>query len=124
MIIGIDVVFIHVKDPKSMASWYKDKLGIEISFSTPDNSWIEFTLDESRSTTRFALDYPGSNPSIIEQQSIIISFKVKDIESAVNSLKAKGVAFVSNPIIQDVGPTLVATFIDLEGNYLQLSQRK
>ncbi|MHA1442856.1 MAG: VOC family protein [Candidatus Heimdallarchaeota archaeon] len=30
MILGIDVSFIHVKDPEMMAKWYEEKLGLKI----------------------------------------------------------------------------------------------
>ncbi|NHJ46711.1 MAG: hypothetical protein FK733_02875 [Asgard group archaeon] len=124
MIIGIDVVFIHVKNPEKMTKWYVEKLGLEIGFSTPDKDWQEFSLDENRPTTRFALDYGGPDPSKVEQQPIMISFKVENIFDAIKYLGLKGVKFLGKDIISDVGPTLVATFQDPEGNYLQISQRK
>jgi predicted enzyme related to lactoylglutathione lyase len=124
MIKGIDVVFIHVKNPKLMAKWYKEKLGLKIGFSTPDKGWQEFYLDENRLATRFALDYGGEDPSPIEKQPIIISFKVEYIEIAVKKLERKGVEFLGENKIIDVGTSLVATFQDPEKNYLQLSQRK
>ncbi|MHA1355887.1 MAG: hypothetical protein ACTSPK_13495 [Candidatus Heimdallarchaeota archaeon] len=39
-------------------------------------------------------------------------------------MEEKGVEFYGKNKIQDVGPTLVATFCDPEGNWMQLSQRK
>ncbi len=124
MILGIDVVFIHSKNPELMADWYQEKLGLEIENTTSDLSWQEFALSEKRFPTRFALDYGGSNPSLVEQQPIIISFKVADIHKAVNELEKRGVFFPGSQKVFDVGPTLVATFKDPEGNYLQISQRK
>ena len=124
MIEGIDVVFIHVKNPEKMAKWYEEKLGLKISYKTSDLSWQEIELDSNRRPTRFALDYAGSKPSKIEQQPIIISFRVSDISKVVEKLEEKNVEFVGENKIFDVGPSLVATFIDPEGNYLQLSQRK
>ena len=124
MILGIDVVFIHVKDSELMAKWYKEKLGLGIKNTTSDLSWQEFALSENRDHTRFALDYGGPNASDIEQQPIIISFKVADIYKAVNEFEKRGVIFSGSQKVLDVGPTLVATFQDPEGNYLQISQRK
>jgi predicted enzyme related to lactoylglutathione lyase len=124
MIKGIDVVFIHAKNPDLMVKWYEEKLGLKIGFSTPDKGWQEFELDDKRSVTRFALDYCGADPSPIEKQPIIISFKVEYIEIAVKKLEKKGVEFIGKNKITDVGSSLIATFQDPEGNYLQLSQRK
>ena len=124
MIKGIDVVFIHVKNPELMAKWYREKLGLEIGFSTPDKGWQEFYLNENRPVTRFALDYGRGDLSPIEKQPIIISFKVEHIEIAVKKLEKKGLVFLGENKITDVGTSLVATFQDPEGNYLQISQRK
>ena len=124
MIIGVDVVFIHVKNPEEMANWYKETLGIDLEHKTPDSEWQEFKLDEKRPPTRFALDYGGPNPSKLEQQPIVISFRVFNIETAVEELEKKGIEFYGDQKIFDVGPTLVATFQDPEGNFIQLSQSK
>ena len=124
MILGIDVVFIHIKDPELMVKWYQEKLGLDVSNTTTNLSWQEFALSENQAPTSFALDYCGPNPSPIEQQPVIISFKVADIYKAVNELEKRGIIFSGSQKVFDVGPTLVATFQDPENNYLQISQRK
>ncbi|MHA1954257.1 MAG: VOC family protein [Candidatus Heimdallarchaeaceae archaeon] len=124
MIVGIDVIFIHARDPKKLAEWYKETLEIDIGSSTPDLGWQEFELSENRPATRFAIDYGESYPSIVEQQPIIISFKVENILEVIKNLEGKGIEFYGTPKINDVGPTLVATFQDIEGNWIQISQRK
>ncbi|MFW9923657.1 MAG: VOC family protein [Candidatus Thorarchaeota archaeon] len=123
MIEGIDVVFLHVKDQKMMVKWYSEKLGLKIKFQVLDNSWQEFSM-ENNSSTRFALDHVRSKPSNVERQSIIISFKVKNIFEVVAKLEELNVNFIGKEKIIDVGTSLVATFQDPEGNYLQLSQTK
>ncbi|HUT82373.1 MAG TPA: VOC family protein [Candidatus Bathyarchaeia archaeon] len=124
MIEGIDVVFVHVKDPEKTAKWYSDVLGLKISFQTQNNDWQEFSFENTQTTTRFALDYGGNDLSEVEQQPIIISFKVSNIHEAVEKLERKKVQFFGKEKIFDVGPTLIATFKDPEGNWIQLSQRK
>lgn len=56
----------------------------------------------------------------------MISFRVADIQAAVQTLVEKGVRFypVNENIIFDVGPSFVATFQDPDGNWVQLSQPK
>ena len=61
---------------------------------------------------------------IVEQQPIILSFKVENIEEAIEKLEKKGIEFFGTQNINDVGPTLVSTFQDIEGNWIQISQRK
>ncbi len=120
MIEGIDVVFIHSPDP-GLSDWYRNILGLNTTYN--DGHWIEFEI--ANDSSRFALDIIGSQPSVVEQQSIIISLRVKDIHAGVDTLVKRGVAFYhpEKPVF-DVGPSFVASFQDPQGNWLQLSQRK
>ncbi|MHA1960872.1 MAG: VOC family protein [Candidatus Thorarchaeota archaeon] len=122
MIIGIDVVFIHSKDPERLVEWYRDKLGIELGYS--DSNWNEFVFDLGRPPTRFAIEGVGDDPSKTEAQRIMISLRVTDVKEAVDTLEEKGVQFYGTPKIRDEGPSLFATLRDPEGNWIQLSQRK
>ena len=124
MITGIDVVFIHVNDPIKMAKWYRENLGIDMGFQSPDLHWQEFQLDDDRLPTRFGIDHVGDDASIVEQQRIMISFGVTDIHLVVETLKQKGLQFYGDPMIVDAGPTLFATTKDPEGNWIQFSQKK
>lgn len=124
MINGIDVVFIHVRNPTKMAKWYKEMLEIEMDHAEPDLSWQEFELDHKQRPTRFALDFGGESQSEVERQPIMISFGVDDLYTVVESLEDKGIEFYGESKIMDVGPSLFATFQDPEGNWIQLSQRK
>ena len=54
----------------------------------------------------------------------MISFKVKDIQQFVVKLESKGIEFFGKNKIEDVGSSLFATFQDIEGNWIQISQRK
>ncbi len=66
MILGIDVVFIHAKNPKKLAQWYKEILEIDIGYSTPDLGWQEFELPRNNLSTRFAIDYTGTDYYFIQ----------------------------------------------------------
>ena len=123
MITGVDVVFIHTKDPVKMKKWYNDILELNSGFSTPDLHWQEFAFPEKK-PSRFALDCVSENPSEVELQKIMISFKVKNLKSFVEKLESKGVKFHGTQKIVEVGPTLFATIQDIEGNWIQFSQMK
>jgi len=120
MIEGIDVVFRHIRRPETVA-WYRDVLGLFLLHD--DGHWAEFSPSDG---VRFALDRPEDAPSAFETQAVVVSFRVRDIEQTVRMLQSRGIRFLegSRGIIQDVGPSLVATFEDPEGQGLQLSQRK
>ena len=58
-ILGIDVVFIHTRNPSELAQWNEEHLGLEISYSTTDKQWQEFNFKKDYLSTRFALDSIG-----------------------------------------------------------------
>jgi predicted enzyme related to lactoylglutathione lyase len=121
MINKIDVVFIHTNNFSGTAKWYKDVIGLNTGYG--DSHWQEFSMKEG---SRFAMDAVGGNASGPEAQSIVISFGTDNIHEEVKRLAGLGVEFYPSveKTIFDVGPTLVATFKDPEGNWVQLSQRK
>jgi predicted enzyme related to lactoylglutathione lyase len=120
MILGIDVAFIHTPH-RALADWYADVLGLPKGFG--DDGWQSFEVADG---SRFAIDYTAFPRSAVEKQAIILSFKVDDIRQAVEMLTTRGVTFYpsAETAIFDVGPSLVATFLDPDGNWMQLSQRK
>lgn len=122
MIKGIQVAYIHTPN-KELADWYEEKLGLKKGYG--DEHWQNFEMENG---SGFALDFIGYPSSTVQKQSIMLSFQVENIEEAVKELAAKGVRFYpDNDISQtifDVGPTLVATFEDPDGNFVQLSQVK
>ena len=122
MIKGIHVAYIHTANPE-LANWYAETLGLNKGYG--DQHWQNFDLEQG---SNFALDFIGYPSSTVQKQSMMISFEVADIYQAVQALAAKGVRFYPDNDLEktifDVGPTLVATFEDPDGNYVQLSQIK
>jgi len=120
MIEGIDVVFLH-SPYKELSAWYADVLGLE-KFSSED-AWTEFQIQGS---ARFAVEHVGWPRSAVENQAIMVSFRVADIHLAVETLAKRGVRFFPSveETIFEAGPSLVATFQDPAGNWVQLSQVK
>jgi len=120
MILGIDVAFVHTPH-RTLADWYADVLGLPKGYG--DEGWQSFQVNEG---SRFAIDYTSFPCSAVEKQAIILSFKVDDIRQAVETLAGRGVRFYPSAemAIFDVGPSLLATFLDPDGNWMQLSQRK
>ena len=90
-ITGIGGVFFKCADPKALAAWYRDKLGVAIEDwggavfqSAPDGPsqtvWSPFAAD----TKHFA-------PSTRE---FMINFAVDDLDGFVAGLKSKGVDII------------------------------
>lgn len=122
MILGIDVVYLHVFDSESLGKWYSEVLGLEIKFKTYNHGWQEYNFGE-RTPTRFAIEAVGMPISKVEKQPIMVSFRVDNVEMTVQDLEKKGVQFFGDPKIKKEGFSLFATFQDPAGNWLQLSQR-
>lgn len=122
MIKGIDVTYIHTPN-KELADWYEQKLGLKKGYG--DSHWQGFNMENG---SRFGMDFISYPSSTVQKQSIMISFAVEDIYAAVEALAQKGVRFYPDndktKTIFDVGPSLVATLEDPDGNFVQLSQAK
>lgn len=118
---GLDVAYIHSQRVAELARWFGDCLGLATSYEDAD--WHEFHMP---SGSRFAVDKTSFPRSVVESQPIVLSFLVDDIHGAVAQLSARGVSFFPSvdDCIFDVGPRLVATFADPDGNWHQLSQAK
>lgn len=99
MILGIDVVYLHVFGAEALGKWYSEVLGLEIKFKTFNNSWQEYDFSESP-PTRFAIEAIGAPYSEVEKQPIMISFRVDDIKASVKLLEKKGVKFYGTPKIK------------------------
>ena len=122
MVKGLAVAYIHTPN-KELADWYEKTLGIKKGYG--DSHWQEFQM---QSGSRFALDFISYPSSTVQKQSIMLSFEVEDINKAVEELALKNVRFYPDnnkeKTIFDVGPALVATFEDPDGNFVQISQQK
>jgi uncharacterized glyoxalase superfamily protein PhnB len=121
MIKGIAVAYLHSPNGERLADWYSKTLGLTISASYPE--WKEFQMQQG---SRFAIDVTSFPRSVVEKQPIMLSFEVEDIHAAVRDLASKGVRFYpsTEKTIFEAGPSLVCTFHDPDGNWMQLSQRK
>lgn len=119
MILGIDVVYLHTSNIEGLKAWYQEKLGLETVYG--DGHWEELGMAVG---SRFALDAVSPDtPAPVEQQPVMLSFRVDDIHEAVRVMAERGVEFypdVEQTVFQ-AGPALVATFKDGAGHWMQLS---
>jgi catechol 2,3-dioxygenase-like lactoylglutathione lyase family enzyme len=121
MIQGLSVAYIHSAHGEQLADWYSKTLGLPVADRFP--GWTEFKMG---SGSRFAIDRTEFPRSVVEKQPVVLSFLVDDLPKTVQELAARGVRF--HPSVEetifDVGPSLVATFEDPDGNWVQLNQPK
>jgi hypothetical protein len=121
MIQGLSVAYLHSPHGDRLAEWYSKTLGLGVQTSFP--GWTEFKRDAG---SRFAVAQTAFPRSVVEKQPVMLSFLVDDLKAEVKALTAKGVNFYpsAEETIFDVGPSLVATFEDPDGNWVQLNQPK
>lgn len=121
MIKQLSVAYFHSAHGRQLADWYSATLGIAIGAEYP--GWTEFKMEHG---SRVAVDHTAFPRSPVEKQPIVLSFEVEDIDAAVRELAEKGVRFWPSleKTIFDAGPQLVATFVDPDGNFVQLNSPK
>ena len=119
LIKGIDVAYIHSSEG-GLGQWYADTFDLQKGYW--DAHWQELKTEQG---SRFAVDVTVFPRSPVEKQAVMLSFLVDDIYAAVQELSRRGVRFYPSPeqAVFDTGPSLVATFQDPDGNWMQLSQR-
>lgn len=119
-ITGVGGVFFKAKDPKALAAWYRDVLGLPLEswggallrYDAPHHpavlTWSAFPA----STTYFA-------PSTGE---FMINYAVDDMEALLTRLRAKGIAILKH--VDDDPNGRFAWILDPEGNKIELWQPK
>ena len=117
-ITGVGGIFIKSKDPKALARWYRDVLGI------PLEPWGGATLK---------YDAPGHPPMLAwnampantdymapSTREVMIDFAVDDLDAYLTRLKAKGVTILKS---SDGGATgKFAWILDPDGTKIELWQ--
>ncbi len=119
---------LHVKDCQACYKFYHDVLGLEASFISEIDTYVELTNGKVKLTLLNQdriQDYLGTKTSFsFEPKSdrIALSFQVEDVEEACQYLKEKGVEIISPPWnVPDWGMKL-ALIRDPEGNLIELNQ--
>ena len=121
---GIGGIFLRARDPKALAAWYAQHLGIQISEwggaqflwsdevppTTGSTAWSIFPAD----TTYFG---PGTTAG---PQPYMINYRVDDLDGLLSQLEAAGVPI--DPHREDSSYGRFAWITDPEGNRLELWQ--
>jgi predicted enzyme related to lactoylglutathione lyase len=118
-ITGLGGVFIKASDPKALAAWYQEVLGIGFN----GNVYVDFPFtDEEGKIT------PGSNVlSFFKSTSdyfdpstsqVMLNLRVSDLLGLLDELRAKNVTITGDPLVEDYGK--FAWILDPEGHKIEL----
>lgn len=106
---GIEVAFYHANDKEESLRWYRDVLGLAHVADYGD--WQEFDV----AGARFGVDTGNTAEEI---PNAVVTFRVPDLEQAIDELRTQGVEPVS-PII-DVGRGRFVAILDPSGNVVNV----
>ena len=112
--VGVGGVFLKARDPKALAKWYAQHLGI------PDQGGGSLGFDgpESTGMTVFAHFPEGSKYFGDGPQQTMVNFRVDNLDELLAQLAAAGVTI--DPKRDDASYGRFAWIVDPEGNRVEL----
>jgi glyoxylase I family protein len=111
---GIGGLFFRARDPKALAQWYRDKLGVDLV----PTSYEESPWRQEAGPTAFAPFPADSDYFGRAEQSWMINFRVRNLGAMVKQLQAAGVAVKVDP--EEYPNGRFARVHDPEGNPIEL----
>lgn len=114
-------VFIYANDPKALAAWHKDKLGIELVYNAQEeNYYFVFVRGNVKgANTVFAIK-PAKSRLSTEKDRFVVNFRVNDFDGVIERLKSKGVTIDRTQDYPSFGR--FGWIKDLEGNPIEFWQ--
>jgi predicted enzyme related to lactoylglutathione lyase len=114
-IVGIGGVFFKSKDPKALAAWYREHLGVPVEAGQSHAALTSTAAGEMTVWSTFAADtkYFGPGPS-----SSMVNYRVSDLNAMLAQLRAAGVQVEDRVEDYDYGRFGWAT--DPDGNRFEL----
>jgi predicted enzyme related to lactoylglutathione lyase len=113
MFTSFNAVLVNSHQPKVLQAWYEDVIGLKFSpeTGTAELGGVHFGID-----SHSLVHAPAAEP-----HRLLLSFNTDDIQRDYAALVAKDVQFVRPPEQEPWGG-LIATFVDPDGNYLQMME--
>jgi predicted enzyme related to lactoylglutathione lyase len=109
------VVWIGVSDLEKASDFYAETIGLQVAHLDQQAGWAEFV--HPHCGARLALQQVDQD-ELMPSGGATVIFDVADIEKSMHALEKSGVPFLTGIINLD-GHRL-ATFVDPDGNHLQL----
>jgi glyoxylase I family protein len=111
---GIGGLFFRAQDPKALAQWYQDHLGVTLTPSTYEElPWMQEAGPTVFAPFPEATDYFGD-----AKQAWMVNFRVRDLDAMAAQLRAAGIEIKVDPEENPIGR--FARVHDPEGNPIEL----
>ena len=127
MVKGLESVLIYSKNPKVMADFYKDKVGLKLTnesiMGEGDNEAEVYGFESENKSDIYIVDEKAAGGSVGTTGRIILNIEVDDINSETQRLEATGARKITD-VYHLQGYGWVSTFEDPDGNYVCLVQVK
>jgi len=119
----ISTVLIWSEDFKALSDWYKQTLGLQAKkeLDHPQDTGVLFQIGDTQLWIGQHSEVKGKNKDGARH---MFNLDVDSVEEAYQFLKGKGVAFVATPFKAPTMEYYFATFLDLDGNMVQLIGKK
>lgn len=122
MIKGIEGILLSTEDPKKLAEFYRDVVGLEIKEEYEGEGGVMgYEMDVKSGSGLFINAHDKVKGKNKEPERIIINLEVDDIEKESAILKEKKAKQIQE-VYHVEGYGLIATFEDPDGNYFQFVQ--
>ena len=113
---GIGGFFFPAKDPKALAHWYLQHLGISLAPS----SYADTVWEQETGPTVF--EPQAEKSDLLEDKAWVLNFRVRNLDRMAAQLRTAGIAVKMDP--QSYPNGRFASLHDPEGNPIQLWQPK
>lgn len=122
MIRGLESILIGSENAKKLANFYKDKVGLTVSFEGEMGEKDEiYELKLGKGPNIYIVDHSKVKGKNKGPDRILLNLEVDDIEKEAKRLKKAKVKQIQDIYhVESYG--LIATFEDIDGNYFQFVQ--
>lgn len=117
---GIGGIFFKARDPKALAAWYAQHLGL--SLESFGGAILRWPLDTAKDggVTVWHVAEKSTEWFAPSESAFMVNYRVDDMAELIEQLTRAGIALVKGPDVEDNG--IFAWVMDPEGNKVELWQ--
>lgn len=115
---GIGGIFFKCKDPDQMKQWYQKHLGLNTDAYGTNFEWRQAEEPGRKSFTQWSPFNEKSGYFGSPEQKVMINYRVENLQSLIDELRAEGVEIVDEIEEHDYGKFV--HILDGEGNRVEL----